>query len=316
MNAAAKNWIWFVALMLVILGIGIYVGSQRRTELGKSFEYSLDEYRKVDPKLITYQEAEPIVPATGNISALAIAADGAVYIGGENAIEVVGGKTIAIDGTPSCLAVDDAGSLFAGMQDHVLVISRDGKRKRWPSPAEKAYLTSVDMDDWYVYVADAGSRRIWRYKKEGGEPFEIGKKDWANGVRGFNIPSPFFDLAISRADGSLWAVNPGHHALENYRPDGMPLSKWEVSGMRIDGFSGCCNPSHFALLPDGGFVTAEKGLPRVKIHNVDGSLRCVVAAPDRFDEDASGLDVAVDVDGKIHVLDPGRNQVRVFEKIK
>ena len=197
-----------------------------------------------------------------------------------------------------------------------MMIARDGKLTVWPGPAEKAYLTSIDADIWYVYVADAGSRRIWRYRKEGGDPLEIGKKDWANGVRGFNIPSPFFDIAISRADGSLWAVNPGFHALENYRPDGMPLTSWESSGMRIEGFSGCCNPAHFALLPDGGFVTAEKGLPRVKIHNVDGSLRCVVAAPDRFDEDAEGLDVAVGEDGKIYVLDPGRNQVRVFEEIK
>ncbi len=93
----------------------------------------------------------------------------------------------------------------------------------------------------------------------------------------------------------------------------MPLSSWEAAGFGIEGFSGCCNPAHFALLPDGGFVTAEKGLPRVKIHNVDGSLRCVVAAPDQFDDAASGLDVAVGPKGRIYVLDPGRNQIRVFE---
>ncbi len=65
-------------------------------------------------------------------------------------------------------------------------------------------------------------------------------------------------------------------------------------------------------MPDGSFVTAEKGLPRVKIHNLDGSLRCVVAAPDQFDEGVVGLDVAVDDEGRIYVLDPSRNQVRIF----
>ncbi len=201
------------------------------------------------------------------------------------------------------------------MQDHVEIFTKDLKKTVWASPGEKAYLTSIAVDDWYVYVADAGSRRVWRYAKEGGSPLEIGVKDWANGVRGFFIPSPFFDIDIG-TDGSLWAVNPGHHALENYRPDGMPISMWENSSFTIEGFSGCCNPSHFSLMPDGSFVTAEKGLPRVKIHNLDGSLRCVVAAPDQFDEDVVGLDVAVDDSGRVYVLDPSRNQIRIFEEKK
>lgn len=316
MKKTGHHWIWFAAIMLVIVVVGILVGNSSRKDLGKSFGYSLDEYRKVDPSLIKYRELDPLVPAIGNPSALALAR-GFVCVGGTDGIEVIGERIISVTGTVSCLAFDDEGSLFAGLQDHVEIFPKGGNKKIWASPSEHAYLTSIDVDDWYVYVADAGSRRIWRYDKlKGGEPLEIGKKDWANGVRGFNIPSPSFDLAISRTDGSFWAVNPGHHALENYRPDGMPLSTWEASGMTIEGFSGCCNPSHFALLPDGGFVTAEKGLPRVKIHNVDGSLRCVVAAPDRFDEDAKGLDVAVGQNRKIYVLDPGRHQVRIFEEIK
>ncbi|MDF7822516.1 hypothetical protein P4B35_00715 [Pontiellaceae bacterium B12227] len=315
MKSSAKNWIWFLALIGLIVGGGLFVGRNRRADLGKSFTYSLDEYRQVDPLLIQYAEVEPVVPAIGNPTALALAR-GFVCVGGSNGIEVIGDKTIPVVGTVTCLAFDDEGTLFAGVQDHIIKIPKDGEIQIWPSPSEKAYLTSIDVDDWYVYVADAGSRRIWRYKKEGGAPFEIGKKDWANGVRGFYIPSPYFDLAISPADGSVWAVNSGHHAVENYRPDGMPLSSWEATGMHIEGFSGCCNPSHFALLPDGGFVTAEKGLPRVKIHNVDGSLRCVVAAPDQFEDDVTGLDVAVGPNGKIYVLDPARNRVRVFEEKK
>ena len=309
----AKNWIWFILLVALILGAGIWLGKSRRAELGKGFEYSLDDYRTVDPALVKYREVDSLVPAISNLTALAIAPDGRVLVGGANAIEFFpSGKCLSIGGTPSCMAMDDEGVLYVGLQDHVVVIDHSGETTDWPAPGEKAYLTSIAVDDWYVYVADAGSRRVWRYAKSGGEPFEIGKKDWANGVRGFYIPSPFFDIDIG-FDGSLWVVNPGYHALENLRPDGMPISKWERSSMTIEGFSGCCNPAHFALMPDGSFVTAEKGLPRVKIHNLDGSLRCVVAAPDQFDEGATGLDLAVDENGRIHVLDPGRNLVRIFE---
>jgi hypothetical protein len=260
------------------------------------------------------------------LTALAIAPEGWIYEGsklvavaGEGFVQFLPDKVkLDLEGNPTCIAVGEDGFLYAGYSDHIKVFDfrSDWKHARWDVPSEKAFLTSIAVDEWYVYTADAGSRRIWRYNKEGGEPLEIGKKDWANGVRGFYVPSPFFDIAISRSDGSLWAVNPGYHALENYRPDGMPLSMWENSGFNIEGFSGCCNPAHFALLPDGGFVTAEKGLPRVKIHNVDGSLRCVVAAPDQFDDGVTGLDVALGENGRIYILDPSRNQVRVFEEKK
>ena len=313
--SGVRNWAWFIGLMVLILGAGLYLGNSRRRELGKSFKYSLADYRKVDPALIRFVEIEPLVPGIANISALAIASDGRTYVAGERAVEVFpGGNTVAVDGRPSCLAVDDDGRLFISMRDHVEIYTQSGESTVWASPGGKAYFTSIGLDDDYVYVADAGNRRIWRYAKSGGEPFEIGKKNAAKGVRGFFIPSPFFDIAISRADGSLWAVNPGHHAFENYRPDGTLVSTWEASSMSIDGFSGCCNPSHMALLPDGAFVTAEKGLPRVKIHNIDGTLRSVVAAPDQFEEGITGLDVAVDDQGRICVLDPARNIVRRFEE--
>lgn len=313
MNSTRKSWIWFIAILSLIAGTAVYLTSSRTADPGKSLAYSIEEYRKVDPALIRYTEVAPIVPAIRKLSALAIAPDGKIYVGGENAIEIFPGKTIRpVDGTPSCIAVDDDGTLFAGMQDHVEVFSKDWKKTVWPSPGEKAYLTSIAVDDRYVYVADAGGRRVVRYNKSGGEPLEIGVKDASHGVRGFYIPSPFFDLDIG-TDGSLWVVNPGYHVLENYSPDGRFISSWGESSFRIEGFIGCCNPANFTLLPDGSFATAEKGIPRVKIYNLDGSLRCVVAAPDQFDAATEGLDLAADRQGRVYVLDPVRGKVRIFE---
>jgi hypothetical protein len=307
MNSSQKSWIWFIAILSLIAGTAIYLTRSRPADPGRSLAYSIEEYRKVDPALIRYTEVAPIIPAIGQLSAMAIAPDGKIYVGGQNAIEIFPGKTThQFDSSPRCIAVDDNGTLFAGIQDHVEVFSKDWKKTVWPSPGEKAYLTSIAVDDRYVYVADAGSRCVWRYPKTGGEPLKI------EGERKFYIPSPFFDLDIG-TDGSLWVVNPGYHVLENYSPDGRLISSWGEGSFRIEGFIGCCNPANFTLMPDGSFATAEKGIPRVKIYNLDGSLRCVVAAPDQFDEGTTGLDIAADRQGRVYVLDPVRGKVRIFE---
>lgn len=311
MNSLQKNWVWFILMLFLIVGGGVYLVNSQRGELGESFSYSMDEYRKVDPALIQYKEVDSVFPNLGKLSALAIATDGQLVVGGENGIAIfpMVGKnqqaptqSVPNLGNPSCLAVDDEGVVFAGMQDHVEVFSAATKHV-WKTPGPKAYLTSIAVDDEFVFVADAGSRCIWRYPKVGGEPLKIESE------RGFYIPSPYFDLDIG-VDSSLWVVNPGYHAFENIRRDGSPISSWENASFAIDGFSGCCNPAHFALMPDGAFVTAEKGLVRVKIHDLDGSLRCVVAAPDQFD----GLieDLAVDDLGRIYILCGDR--IRVFEE--
>jgi hypothetical protein len=86
--------------------------------------------------------------------------------------------------------------------------------------------------------------------------------------------------------------------------------------MEIQGFSGCCNPSHFVILEDGSFVTSEKGLPRVKVYNRIGYLVSVVAPTEKFIEGTVGLDLAVDSAQKIYVLDPMQKLVRVFVKKK
>ncbi|MBM4152215.1 MAG: hypothetical protein FJ220_01655 [Kiritimatiellaceae bacterium] len=313
MTVAKRNWTWFVALMGVIVISGVLIGRSQRPALGKSFAYSMEDYRNVDPSLIHYVEAESLIPTPEKLSALTIGIDGTIYIGGLNAIETFPERDkIALDGLPTCLAIDDDGVLFVGFQDRFTVLSQDRKPVFTKSPGTNTYITSIAVDDTWIYVADAGNRCVLRYSKTGADELEIGAKDEKTGARGFYVPSPFFDLDIG-TDGSLWVVNPGYHAFENYTSDGRLISSWEKSGFHIEGFCGCCNPSHFALMPDGSFVTAEKGLPRIKIHNLDGSLRCVVAAPAQFDDGTTGLDVAVDSQGVIYVLDPVRRKVRLFK---
>jgi len=122
----------------------------------------------------------------------------------------------------------------------------------------------------------------------------------------------------------LRVVNPGPHKIEAYTFYGDMEFSWGETSIGIKGFSGCCNPVSFAILPDGRFVTAEKGVPRVKIYSDSGVFLSVVAGMESFrdtvgvyDPDDTGdtrkaLDVAVDSGGRILVLDPVDKSVRVF----
>ena len=98
--------------------------------------------------------------------------------------------------------------------------------------------------------------------------------------------------------------------------------------MAIDGFCGCCNPANFDMLPDGRFVTCEKGLPRIKVYSPEGDFESVVAGPEAFSKNAKscslnglsncrtgGMDVAVDSKGRVIVMDPVERVVRIFERV-
>jgi hypothetical protein len=116
------------------------------------------------------------------------------------------------------------------------------------------------------------------------------------------------------ADGDLWVVNPGLHALENYTTDGQLREHWNSTTMQTEGFSGCCNPAHFTFLPDGRFITSEKGLVRIKTYKPSGEFEGVVAAPAKFKDEGEAPDIAVDSQGNIYALDFDKKMIRVFEK--
>ena len=188
----------------------------------------------------------------------------------------------------------------------------------------KAMLTSIAVAEKDVLVADAGNRIVLRYDAAGKLLGQIGKRDPAKHIPGFVIPSPCFDVAMA-ADGLVRVVNPGAHRIEAYTLDGDLEAFWGSSGKGIEGFCGCCNPTNIALLPDGRFVTSEKGIPRVKVYRADSKFDAVVAGPDtlaptetileetRPDHKLPVFDVAADSRGRVLVLDPLAVKVRIFE---
>jgi hypothetical protein len=277
----------------------------------------------IDPALIQYRQTGEILVKMKQPHALAVGPDNRIYVGGDKAIYVFDSngskiRDIQLNYEPRCLAVGNAehkypGRIYVGATDRVEVLDADGKSlATWDKLNEKALPTSIAAAENDVFLADAGNRIVWHYDTDGKLINRIGATDRARKIPGFFITSPYFDLAMGR-DGLLYVVNPRALRLEAFTLSGDLEYFWGKGSTTIDGFFGCCNPAHFAILSDGRFVTAEKGLPRIKIYSPQGIFECVVAGQEQSPSTAA--DLAVDEHGRILALDADKSRILIFERI-
>ncbi|GAB6167104.1 hypothetical protein JCM19992_31040 [Thermostilla marina] len=338
-----------VAAALLVAVVAVWRMNPRQTgdrALSDRFAYDLDDYLHVDPSLIGYEAVAELSLAETGIThpkALAATEQGTLVVVGTT--EDGAGRCARLDdagvmlgtfdvlGEPSCAAIDvydddprtDGVRYLIGLGRRVALYSPQGERLAvWEAFGDKAYITAAAASPTEIFVADSGNRVVWRLDREGNILGELGRRDPEQGIVGFVIPSPYFDLAVG-ADGMLRVVNPGVHRIEIYTPEGDLELYWGKAATAIEGFCGCCNPANIALLPDGAVVTAEKGLPRVKVYDAHGTFKCVVAAPDYFsalpkileetreDVRLPVIDVAADGQGRIFILDPARREIVVFQ---
>ena len=291
----------------------------KKTNKINFYEYNIENLKQIDTALIKYSEVQQIKPTITNLKALAISQNDNIYVSGDNKILIYNNKgelqkEFATNEKIWCMTITKKNEIILGTKKHIEVWSSEGKKlQTWEVLKEKIVITSVAIQDSFVFVADAGNKIVYRYNLQGKFLNEIGREDKEQGISGFIVPSPYFDLSIGR-DNELWVANTGRHSFESYTPEGRLISSWTRSSMGIDGFSGCCNPSHFAILSDGSFVCSEKGLVRIKIHDPSGEFNCVVATPKQFTEGTKGLDLAVNSKEQIVVLDPMMGLIRIFER--
>jgi hypothetical protein len=317
-----------VVITAAVAGIIVFgyrlLGKSFRGSLNKEnpWEFELDTLQKIDPELILYEEIGRIELTVQNPRGIASGPKSNIYVTGDNALEIIrddrnDSVRIFLEDTAKSVTVDyNNGDIYLGMQDHVEVFDSSGSRKDiWPELGELALITSIALTRDFVFVADAGNHIILRFNRSGRLLGRIGDKNETRGIAGFILPSPYFDIAAGTGD-SIWAANNGRHLIENYSYEGELLSSWGQPSMNIEGFSGCCNPMHFALLPDGSFVTSEKGLLRVKVYDSSGGFVSVVAGAESFSGRTIAPDLAVDSNGQILALDNAAGFVRIFSRKK
>lgn len=318
MNRKLINGVLIVMAVAIVIIIGRdFIGKKAGKPIENPYEYNIDEFKKVDSTKILYSEKISFPVKANSWGGIAVVDSTIVVAVANNLLKydfqgkLLSSKTM-ID-TATCVAVDKNHQVWVGMRHYVVMYDWNGTLvKRWNSFGENAVITSLAVSDEFVYVADAGNRIVYQCNTNGQLEQKIGEKDEHKGIPGFIIPSPYFDIALDDRE-FLWAANTGRHVFENYNPDGSLRTSWGITSFKIEGFSGCCNPAHFAIATDNSFVTSEKGMPRVKLYDQHGQFVGVVAAPDSF-TGSLAPDIAVDKKGRVVALDFERNQVRIFER--
>lgn len=316
-----KSVIYIFLSLIIVIILVIVIGDFRSTRpdkmSGNPYKLNMDRMKTVDTNLVTYRETKNYPINARQAGGLAVAGE-KIYLVADTFLQVFdhGGKQllkVILTEPARCLEVNAQEDMIIGFRNSIALYSSAGQEQWRSDPLnEKAVITALALKDGTIFAADAGNRAVHRFSGEGSYIGSFEGKTSIEGNHGFIVPSPYFDLGVN-PDGELWVVNPGKHALENYTDDGSLRSFLENISQEIDGFIGCCNPAHIAIMADGSFLTSEKGVPRIKIHEASGELSTVVAPPDKFTEDGEAPDVAVDEEGIVYALDYDRNMIRIFE---
>jgi hypothetical protein len=283
--------------------------------------YDISKFNATDPKLIKYEEASRVLQAGTRARRIAALPGGGFLVACEQgALEYTNsGVRVREFATPTparCAARGDDGVVYVGTREGIHTFDKEGRRTgMWAAANSRTWFTGLAASENDVFAADSGNRVVLRFDQSGKVIGRIGLKDKDRNVPGIVLPSPYLHVALGR-DGLLRVNNTGRHCVELYTVDGDLEFSWGKPGAAIEGFCGCCNPVGLAVLPDGRCVTAEKGLPRVKVYSATGDFECVVAGTESFPQNTrhgaardakdgtmGGLDVAVGSDGKILVLD-------------
>ena len=325
-----REFLGTVAGSGVLFGLAAVAARAAEAGAANPFAYDLSKFENTDPSLINYQIAGRWPCPRQNGRHISSGPDDQIYICAGDYLAAFSpegqpGLEIALPERVYCASVAADGVVYAGSRSAVHIFDKRGRSvAAWNSPNKKSWFTGIAAGERDVFVADSASRVVWRYSRGGKLLDRIGEKNAEKNAPGLAVPSPYLNVVI-HPDGLLRVNNTGRHRVESYSFDGKFVSAWGKPAFGIGGFCGCCNPINIAMLSDGRLVTAEKGLPRVKIYNLAGDFESVVAGPELFpknmragsglsDSTRGGLGAATDSRGRVFILDFVTNEVLVMER--
>jgi hypothetical protein len=247
----------------------------------------------------------------GALKAVTVSPEGNIYLGGDSFVSGFDKdlrlKWMLDTPAPVTSLSCSGDTIFASTMDLILIISSSGViRDEWGPFEDSAIITSVASNKSSVVFADAGNKMLFVLDKRGEVKKLIGQNDGQ-----FIIPSPYFDVALS-PENVLFVANTGHRRVETRTMEGVLKGYFGEPGTAPGAFCGCCNPAHFAIIPDG-FVTAEKGINRIKILNKKGEFVEFVSSKNSFPPSVP-LDIA-SADGKtIYAANPADSKLYIFTR--
>lgn len=246
-----------------------------------------------DSSLLAYSldgKQQVKVASSAPLNAVTVSPDGRVFVASSNQIFRLNTDSNQLDAVGSSLGQD----------------------------TQIADLVVSDAGD--IYASDGARCLVWRLSDTGEVLGQIKPSE-----KGFAVPKAHFPITWQY--GHLIVAEPGRHQVQSYTPEGQLVSRWGSRSRTAEGFSGCCNPVSLVPLPDGTLVTAERGLPRIKVFRNEGQLKRLIAGPETFVDGArdgnrpqkdlescggGALSVAASTSGEIVVLDQTTREVLVL----
>jgi hypothetical protein len=144
----------------------------REAPAPQALRYELESFGSAPPQLLAYRLLREIPLDLRTPRGIAVGPDGRLYACGDRAVLVLdaAGKLTQrreLEGEPTCLAVGADGAIYVGLQDHLEVLDPPGGSRVWPYLGEEAILTSVAISPGGVFAADAGIRAVLRFDSGG-----------------------------------------------------------------------------------------------------------------------------------------------------
>jgi hypothetical protein len=254
--------------------------------------------------------------------AICVAADGAIYVGGDGRLAKLDqeGRVLAAAASPAVVRQEPTADPKAAARTGDKQASTPPKESAASDEEAKAVeaalaertkrVTGIAVTDRDLFLCcpmrKAWSYAVWRTDHNFGQARKI-----VEGLIGC-----CGQMDVQAHDGDLWVAHTCRHRVEHYDRDGKKLLSFGKYDRRAaDGFGGCCEPKNLRFGPHGDLYTAESmEVVSVKRFTTAGKFLGVVGIP-KFNAGCGRTTIDMSRDAaQVYVLDRGGNSIHVLTK--